>query len=202
MLKTIAVMTSGGDAPGMNAAVRAVVRRRSTALSRCTASTTATKAWFRAGIHPGAELGRCRRDPASGRDLPGPAGRSVSGRMKAGTGGAQPVASTAFKRWWSSAAMGRSAGPPLLADEWRGTWRSCVARTLPGPAADEDLASLQVIGLPGSIDNDLFGTDMSIGADTALNHIVEAMDNLSSTAAPISAPSWWKPWGVIAAIWR
>jgi 6-phosphofructokinase 1 len=42
---------------------------------------------------------------------------------------------------------------------------------------------LQVIGLPGSIDNDLSGTDMSIGADTALNHIVRAMDNLSSTAA-------------------
>ncbi len=39
-----------------------------------------------------------------------------------------------------------------------------------------------MVGLPGSIDNDLYGTDMSIGADTALNTIVEAVDKLSSTA--------------------
>ena len=46
-----------------------------------------------------------------------------------------------------------------------------------------EVPMLQVVGLPGSIDNDLSGTDMAIGVDSALNHIVRAIDDLTSTAA-------------------
>ena len=51
------------------------------------------------------------------------------------------------------------------------------------PELAEHHASLTVVGLPGSIDNDLAGTDMAIGADTALHRITEAVDAISSTAA-------------------
>ena len=55
-----------------------------------------------------------------------------------------------------------------------------------GIAADQDAAehpTLRVAGLVGSIDNDLVGTDMTIGADSALHRIVDAIDDLASTAA-------------------
>ena len=42
---------------------------------------------------------------------------------------------------------------------------------------------LALVGLVGSIDNDMFGTDMTIGADTALHRIVEAVDAIQSTAS-------------------
>ncbi len=42
---------------------------------------------------------------------------------------------------------------------------------------------LHIVGLVGSIDNDMFGTDMTIGADSALHRITEAIDAISSTAA-------------------
>ncbi|OQA38319.1 MAG: 6-phosphofructokinase [Chloroflexi bacterium ADurb.Bin325] len=45
-----------------------------------------------------------------------------------------------------------------------------------------DPAPFRIVGLPGSIDNDQYGTDMAIGADTALNTVVEAIDKLKSTA--------------------
>ena len=45
------------------------------------------------------------------------------------------------------------------------------------------IRALMIVGLVGSIDNDMFGTDMTIGADTALHRIVEAIDAIASTAA-------------------
>ena len=52
--------------------------------------------------------------------------------------------------------------------------------TLPMAQAHPQLA---IVGLVGSIDNDMFGTDMTIGADTALHRITEAVDAIASTAA-------------------
>jgi 6-phosphofructokinase 1 len=78
---------------------------------------------------------------------------------------------------------GSLTGAALLADEWPVHLAELCAADPQLTSAAEAAPALRVIGLPGSIDNDLFGTDMSIGADTALNHILRAMDNLSSTAA-------------------
>jgi 6-phosphofructokinase 1 len=49
---------------------------------------------------------------------------------------------------------------------------------------------LSIVGMVGSIDNDMAGTDITIGADSALHRITYAVDALSSTAASISAPLW------------
>jgi len=44
-------------------------------------------------------------------------------------------------------------------------------------------AYLNIVGLVGSIDNDFCGTDMTIGADSALHRIIEAIDNIATTAS-------------------
>jgi 6-phosphofructokinase 1 len=78
---------------------------------------------------------------------------------------------------------GSLMGAHILSTEWAEHAARIAADhpdLYPSAAA---IPALQVVGLPGSIDNDLAGTDMSIGADSALNHIVRAMDDLSSTAA-------------------
>ena len=51
------------------------------------------------------------------------------------------------------------------------------------PGAADRHPALIIVGLVGSIDNDMVGTDMTIGADTALHRIIEAIDAISSTAA-------------------
>ena len=76
---------------------------------------------------------------------------------------------------------GSLMGAHTLSTEWPDHLKQYAAEK--GLETVEQRANLKVIGLPGSIDNDLFGTDMCIGADTALNHIVSAMDDLTSTAA-------------------
>lgn len=61
---------------------------------------------------------------------------------------------------------------------------TCLTR-LPGKISDEQAKSyghLKIVGLVGSIDNDMSMTDMTIGAPTALHRICEAIDNIESTA--------------------
>jgi len=61
--------------------------------------------------------------------------------------------------------------------------RRCVALTGTVSAENgEKCAFLNVVGIVGSIDNDFCGTDVTIGTDSALFRIVEAIDNISSTA--------------------
>ena len=73
------------------------------------------------------------------------------------------------------------------ADRLRQEWPSLVAELLAGGAIDQETAdrhpALMIAGLVGSIDNDMIGTDMTIGADSALHRIVEAIDAIASTAA-------------------
>jgi len=47
----------------------------------------------------------------------------------------------------------------------------------------QECAHLNIVGLVGSIDNDFCGTDMTIGADSALHRIMEAIDNIATTAS-------------------
>lgn len=47
----------------------------------------------------------------------------------------------------------------------------------------DECAHLNIVGLVGSIDNDFCGTDMTIGADSALHRIIEAIDNIATTAS-------------------
>ncbi len=77
---------------------------------------------------------------------------------------------------------GSLTGALLLHHEWEEHVKALAAEGSIPAAAAENIQPFRIVGLPGSIDNDQYGTDMSIGADTALNTIVEAVDRLASTA--------------------
>jgi 6-phosphofructokinase 1 len=184
MITTIGVLTSGGDAPGMNAAVRAVVRK---ALDEHLAVWGIFNGYE--GLVQGGDAMRALQwDDVGGILQKGGTflGTARSERFKTREGRRQAV--------WNLVTHGIEAliviggdgsltGAQLLAAEWAehvASLNEALAREeIPGGVAPV----LQVIGLPGSIDNDLYGSDMSIGADTAVNRIVQAVDNLSSTAA-------------------
>ena len=72
-------------------------------------------------------------------------------------------------------------------NQFRNEWPELLAELVGEGELDEGIARarshLAVVGLVGSIDNDLVGTDMTIGADSALHRIVEAIDAIASTAA-------------------
>jgi 6-phosphofructokinase 1 len=72
------------------------------------------------------------------------------------------------------------------ANIFRQEWPNLLAELVDQDQISQELAqahpNLFLVGLVGSIDNDMFGTDMTIGADTALHRITEAIDALSSTA--------------------
>jgi len=78
---------------------------------------------------------------------------------------------------------GSLTGAVIFREEWSGLLMELVEA---GEISEETAAQypdLMVVGLPGSIDNDMFGTDMTIGADTALHRITDAIDAITSTAS-------------------
>ncbi len=185
MVKTLAVMTSGGDAPGMNAAVRAVARR---ALDNALTVYGIYNGYE--GLVSGGEAIRALNWDAVGGTLHRGGtflGTARSERFKTSEGRRQAVHNMLQHGIQALVVIGGDgslSGAAVLASEWQEHVGQLRRDGLcPECWNDQEVPPLQVIGLPGSIDNDLFGTDMSIGADTALNHIVRAMDNLSSTAA-------------------
>lgn len=184
MTKTLAVMTSGGDSPGMNAAIRAVVRR---------ALDHGLKVY---GVHDGYEglvKGGEAIRPLQWKDA---GGILAKGGTFLGTARCQDFRTREGRQMAVHHLLlhqiealvviggdGSLMGAHVLATEWPEhleELKQKAPETDPGTFPDYPL---QVIGLPGSIDNDLHGTDMCIGADTALNHIVRALDDLTSTAA-------------------
>ncbi len=184
MVKTLAVMTSGGDSPGMNAAVRAVV---------CRALDRGIEVF---GIYYGYEgllLGgdQIRRlnwqDVSSVLQRGGTfLGTARCEQFKTEDGRRRAVENLLERRIEALVVIGGDGslmGAHVLSTEWSQHVEK-IASTRPDLytlAAEAPV--LQVVGLPGSIDNDLSGTDMAIGVDSALNHIVRAIDDLTSTAA-------------------
>jgi 6-phosphofructokinase 1 len=157
-MKRIAVMTSGGDAPGMNAAVRAVVRT---------------------GIEHGLEVWGIRQAYAGllNGDMQLMQSRDVSGILQRGGTILQTARNEEFKT-----PAGQQKAIRRL--EERGIDAVVVIGgdgSLRGAMAMHRLG-VPVMGIPGSIDNDIWGTNMSIGVDTALNTILDALDRLRDTA--------------------
>ncbi|SMC17338.1 6-phosphofructokinase 1 [Desulfacinum hydrothermale DSM 13146] len=183
MVRTMAVMTSGGDAPGMNAGVRAVVRR---------ALDGGMDVYGVFSGYEGLVAGGDAIRPLGWNDVGGilPRGGTFLGtarseRFRTVEGRRQAVKNLCERGIQALVVIGGDGslmGARVLAEEWQ---MHCAELGQEAPA--EGRAGmperLHVVGLPGSIDNDLYGTDMSIGADTALNHIVHAIDDLTSTAA-------------------
>ena len=159
VLKKIAVLTSGGDAPGMNAAVRAVTRG---ALA-C--------GWKVYGVRNGyAGLLAGALEPMLARDVGGivQAGGTVLGSARcpefAEPAGRKQALSNLHKQRIDALVViggnGSQSGSASLARE-----------------------GFAVVGVPSTIDNDLYGNDVSIGCDTAINITLEAIDRLRTTAS-------------------
>jgi len=182
--KRIGVLTSGGDAPGMNAALRAVVR---TALT-FGAQVYAISEGFQGMIDGGDGIRRCNwQDVSSILSV----GGTIFGtfrcqaflereeRLKA----AKNLLTHEIDRLVVIGGDGSLAGLNVFSREWPDLLADLVERR--DIAADVAAAHprLMFSALAGSIDNDLVGTDITIGADSALHRIVDAIDALASTAA-------------------
>ncbi len=158
-IKKIAVLTSGGDSPGMNAAVRAVVRT---------------------GISEGFEMvGSLRgyQGLISGEIVPLQS-RSVSNIIQRGGTLLKSARCKAFyekegreKAYYKMQAVGIDALVVIGGDG-----------TFTGAKLFGKEFGVPIVGLPGTIDNDLYGTDFTIGYDTAINTVMEAVDKLRDTA--------------------
>ncbi|KPU76142.1 uncharacterized protein Dana_GF12020, isoform D [Drosophila ananassae] len=181
--KGLAVFTSGGDSQGMNAAVRACVRM---------AIYLGCKAYFiREGYQGMVDGGDCIQEAnwASvssiihrGGTIIGSARcqdfRERAGRLKA--------ANNLIQRGITNLVViggdGSLTGANLFRQEWSSLLEELVKNGTITTEQQEKFGVLHIVGLVGSIDNDFCGTDMTIGTDTALHRIIEAIDAISSTA--------------------
>ncbi len=183
-LTSLAVLTSGGDAAGMNAAVRAVVRAGLDA--NLTVYTVyegfqglvdggeriqkATSASVGGILHQGGTvLGTARCEEF----------RTPEGRRKA----ARNLVQLGVDALVVIGGDGSLTGANLFKTEWRQHLKDLVEAGEIDSELAEAHRQLTLVGLVGSIDNDMFGTDMTIGADTALHRIAEAIDAIHSTAS-------------------
>ncbi len=181
-MKKIGVLTSGGDSPGMNAAVRAIVR---TGLDKgaeifaiyegyqgMVENNIRPMKWFSVGgiLHQGGTVIGSSRSEAF---------RTREGRRQA--------AFNLIQRNIDSLVVVGGDGSLTGANLFRQEWPGLLAELRDeGRISAETVAQhdqLTIMGLPGSIDNDLVGTDMTIGTDTALRRITDAVDAITSTAA-------------------
>ena len=157
-IKTIGVLTSGGDAPGMNAAIRAVTRAAIVNGIRVKGIYRGYKGLMEGEV---TELGT----------------QDVSGIIQRGGTILKTARSDEFRtpegRRLAFETIQREQIDALIVIGGDGTFTG--ARLL----AQE--YNVPVIGLPGTIDNDLWGTDATIGYDTALNTIMECVDKLRDT---------------------
>ena len=158
-LQRLGVFTSGGDAPGMNACLRAVVR---------------------AAVSNDIEVVGIRRGYAGmiDGDFVEMDGRSVSNILHMGGTILKSARSDRFRT-----AEGRiEAQRQLQEAEIDALVAIGGDGTLQGASTFYEEHKIPVIGCPGTIDNDLFGTDETIGYDTALNTALENIDRIRDTA--------------------
>ncbi|HAD11519.1 MAG TPA: 6-phosphofructokinase, partial [Saprospirales bacterium] len=159
-MKRVAVFTSGGDAPGMNAAVRAIVRNA-----------------FNNDLHIYGIM----------RGYEGMIDGNIKRLETTDVGNIIHRGGTVLKTARSQRFMtpeGRKQAyenlidndiDALIAIGGNGTFTGAIKFM-------EEYPDIPVVGLPGTIDNDLFGTDFTIGFDTALNTAVQAVDKIRDTA--------------------
>jgi len=158
-MKRIAVLTSGGDAPGMNAAIRAVVRNG------------VSKGWEVHGVYGGYEgLINGRLKPLGARDVGGiiQRGGTILGSARC------PEFRTEIGQRKALRVLNESGINGLVVIGGNGSQT--------GSAALHRLG-FPVVGVASTIDNDLYGSEMTIGVDTALNIALEAIDRLKITAS-------------------
>jgi len=158
-IKNIAVLTSGGDAPGMNAGIRAVVRT---------------------GIYNDLNVFGIRRGYdglVKGEIVPMDA-KSVANIIQRGGTMLKTARSEEFKtyegRKQAYENIQKLGIDALIVIGGDGTFT--------GASKFIEEFDIPIIGMPGTIDNDLAGTDFTIGYDTAINTVVDAVDKIRDTA--------------------
>ena len=156
----MAVLTSGGDAPGMNAAIRAVVR---------SADARGVEVY---GVHRGFE------GLIDGR-MTFLSARSVSGILHLG---GTMLGSARSERFLTVEGR-RKAIRQLEAHQIEGLIIIGGDGSFRGADALSRESGIAVVGVPGTIDNDLSGCDYTLGFDTAVNTALEAIDRIRDTAA-------------------
>ncbi|XP_062335359.1 ATP-dependent 6-phosphofructokinase, platelet type isoform X1 [Osmerus eperlanus] len=181
--KSIAVLTSGGDAQGMNAAVRAVVRM---------GIYVGAKVYFIHEGYQGMVDGGDNIEEASwesvssmlqvGGTVIGSARckefRTHEGRLKA----AHHLVQRGITNLCVIGGDGSLTGANLFREEWSGLLGELVQQGLIDEDAVQKYSALHIVGMVGSIDNDFCGTDMTIGTDSALHRIIEVVDAIMTTA--------------------
>ncbi|MFW0795016.1 6-phosphofructokinase [Gordonia sp. CPCC 205515] len=181
---SIGVLTSGGDASGMNPGVRAVIR---TALHHGI-DAYAIHEGYQGLVHGGDLIQRMEIADTDGilhrgGTVIGTA-RSQEFRTREGL---RAAARNMLERGIDALVVIGGDGSLTGANMFRTEWPELLAELVEADEITAELADahpvLRVVGFVGSIDNDMSGTDMTIGADTALHRIVEAMDALRSTAS-------------------
>jgi 6-phosphofructokinase 1 len=183
-MKRIGVLTSGGDAPGMNAAVRSVVR---TALDRG-AEVYAIYEGYQGMVEGGERIRRMDWNSVGGIIQLGGTliGTARSEAFRTRDGRRQGAYSLLLHGIDGLVVIGGD-GSLSGADIFRQEWPSLLDELVANGKISRELADthryLTMVGLVGSIDNDMYGTDITIGADTALHRITAAVDAISSTAA-------------------
>jgi 6-phosphofructokinase 1 len=159
-IKKIALLTSGGDAPGMNAAVRAVVRK---------------------AIHSELEVMGVMRGYEGlikGDYIPMNS-KSVGNIIQLGG----TILRTARSDKFRTVEGRQEAYDNLIKNNIDALVVIGGDGTFTGARIFIEEHNFPIVGIPGTIDNDLFGTDMTIGFDTAINTVVEAVDKIRDTAA-------------------
>lgn len=160
IIKKIGVMTSGGDAPGMNAAIRAVVRACSYYNIECT------------GIYRGYQ-GLIDGDFVELK------ARSVSNIINQGG----TILKSARSKEFMTKEGRKKAHDNLLKEKIDALVLIGGDGTFTGGMVFNEEYNFPCIGVPGTIDNDIFGTNFTIGYDTALNTVVDVIDKIRDTAS-------------------
>ncbi len=159
-VKKIAVMTSGGDCPGMNAAIRSVVR------------SAHSKKIQIYGIEQGYKglIEGCLKKMATA---------DTANTIQ--TGGT--ILRSARCEEFKTPEGQKKAVDSLKKHEIDGLIVIGGDGSLTGANILHKNYNIKTIGIPGSIDNDIYGTDMSLGVDTALNNIIKCIDMINDTAS-------------------
>ena len=158
-MRRIAVLTSGGDAPGMNAAIRAVVRMG------------IARGWEVVGVRHGyAGLIGDDMGPLSARDVGGILQRG--GTMLGSARSAEFETIAGREKAIRNLNAGQIEALVVIGGNGSQTGAHCLSQM-----------GFPVVGVASTIDNDLVGSDITIGVDTALNIALEAIDRLKTTAS-------------------
>ena len=159
-IKKIGFLTSGGDSPGMNAAIRSVVRSCSYYKVDCF------------GIHQGYQ-------GLINNEMNKMNARSVNNIINKGGTILKSARSLEFR----TKAGRKKAFENLIKSKIDSLIVIGGDGSFTGAMIFEDEFKIPIIGIPGTIDNDIYGTNYTIGYDTAINTVIDAIDKIRDTAS-------------------